>query len=108
MDFFTTAAYAGSGATGSSSGGGNNNWILIVMMVVTFGIFYVLTILPQKKRDKAHKAMIDNLQKNDKVLTVGGIYGVVTAVDAEKGIVTIKIADSTKVDVIKTAIQGKL
>ncbi len=107
MDFFATAAYAEPASTGSSSGGGSG-MILIVMMVVTFGIFYVLTILPQKKRDKAHKAMIDNLQKNDKVLTIGGIYGVVTAVDTEKGVVTIKIADSTKVEVVKTAIQTKL
>lgn len=106
MDFFSTAAYAQS--TAGSSNGGGGSMILIVMMVVTFGIFYVLTILPQRKRDKEHKKMIENLQKNDKVLTVGGIYGVVTSVDREKGIITLKIGDNTKVEVVKTAIQAKL
>ncbi|HEY1405278.1 MAG TPA: preprotein translocase subunit YajC [Spirochaetota bacterium] len=106
MNIFATAAYAQSATPGSSSGGGG--FVLIIMMVVTFGIFYVLTVLPQKKRDKAHKQMIENLQKNDKVLTIGGIYGVITSVDSEKGTYTIKIADNTKVEVVKTAIQTKL
>jgi preprotein translocase subunit YajC len=77
-------------------------------MVLTFVIFYVLTILPQKKKEKEHKKMINNLQKGDKVLTIGGIYGVITGVDAEKGIITIKISDNSKVEIIKSAIQTKV
>ena len=107
MDFFSTAAYAQTAAAGSSNGGGSQ-YIFFIMLIATFGIFYVLMILPQKKKDKEHKKMLANLQKNDKVLTIGGIYGVVTSVDTEKGTLTLKIGDNTKVEVVKTAIQAKL
>jgi len=103
-----TTAYAqtaGGSAAGGAAGGGIS---MIVMMVAIFVIFYLVIFLPQRKKDKAHKKMVNELQKNDKVITTGGIYGIVTAVDSEKGIVTIKIADKTNIEIAKTAIQGKV
>jgi preprotein translocase subunit YajC len=103
MSFFATPAYAQS-ANGGANGSG---WPIIVMMVVIFVIFYVLTVLPQRKRDKAHKKMLESLKKGDKVLTIGGMYGIVASVDNEKGIVTLTI-DKTKIEFTKSSIQAKI
>jgi len=105
MSLFATSAYA-QGAPGLGGAGGGSGFI--IMMVVIFVIFYLLTILPQKKREKAHKKMVEALKKGDKVLTIAGIYGVVVNVDSEKGIVTLKISDTAKVDFTKSSIQAKV
>jgi preprotein translocase subunit YajC len=110
MNLFATAVYAADATApagnGNSAGGGS--WMLILLMAATFVIFYVLMVLPQKKRAKEHKKMIEAIQKGDKVLTTGGIIGVVTGVDAEHGTVTLKIGEGAKVDFIKSAIQSKM
>ena len=102
MDF--GMAYAQGGAPAGQGG----SWSMIIMMVAIFVIFYLIIFLPQRKKDKEHKKMVDALQKGDKVLTSSGIYGVVTGVRPEEGVVTVKIADNTKVDFAKSAIQGKI
>lgn len=101
---FGSMAYAQGGAPAGSGGGIS----MIIMMVVIFVIFYLIIFLPQRKKDKEHKKMINELQKGDKVLTASGMYGVVTGVRPEEGIVTVKIADKTQVDFAKSAIQGKI
>jgi preprotein translocase subunit YajC len=106
MSFLATPAYAQSATGGAAGGMGMGG--LLAMMVIIFGIFYVLTVLPTRKKEKAHKAMLAALQKGDKVLTIGGIFGVVSNVDNEKGIITLTIADKTKVDFTRSSIQAKI
>ncbi len=48
---------------------------MIVWMVVLFGFMYLFMIRPQKKQQKAIKAMLDNLAVGDKVVSIGGIHG---------------------------------
>ncbi len=55
----------------------------IVMMVLMLVIFYFFLIRPQKKREKEMKAMIDALKVGDKIVTIGGIHGKITAVKDE-------------------------
>ncbi len=52
----------------------------LLPLVVLFAIFYFLVIRPQQKQVKKHKEMLDALQKGDKVITTGGIYGKVAEV----------------------------
>ncbi|HTU24061.1 MAG TPA: preprotein translocase subunit YajC [Pirellulales bacterium] len=61
---------------------------------ITF-LFYFLILRPQKQRDSSHRSLIDNLKKNDRVVTIGGIYGTVTNVQRESDEVTIKIDEAT-------------
>jgi preprotein translocase subunit YajC len=103
MSFLSTPAYAQAANGGGAAGG----FGLIAMMVVIFVIFYVLTVLPQRKRDKAHKKMLEALKKGDKVLTIGGMFGIVANVDSEKGIVTLTI-DKVKIDFTRASIQSKV
>ncbi len=73
-------------------------------LLVIFALFYVLLILPMRKRQKAVQQLIENLKKGDRVITNGGLYGEVAAVIGAA--VLLKIADNVKVKVAKSAISG--
>ena len=53
---------------------------MILPLVLMFVVFYFLLIRPQKKKDKKVKEMLAALKNGDRVCTIGGIYGTVTAV----------------------------
>ncbi len=59
---------------------------LIGFMVLMFIMFYFLIIRPQQKRAKNQQAMLSELKRGDKIITIGGIFGVIEALD-EKSIV---------------------
>jgi len=71
----------------------------LVPLVLIFVIFYFLLIRPQQKRAKEHKTMIENLKKGDKIITSGGIYGVIESVGTNT--ITLKVAENTKVKIGK-------
>jgi len=79
-------------------------WFQLLPIALVFGIFYFLLIAPMRKRQKAVQQMVENLKRGDKVVTNGGIYGEVAAV--EGNIVHLKVADSVKLRVAKSAIAG--
>src|SRR4029077_11924594 len=79
-----------------------NPIVSFVPMIVVVGILYFLIIRPQQQQTKDHRRMVENLKTGDRVVTQGGIHGTVTALRA--GIVQVKIADSVRVDVNRTAI----
>src|SRR5437763_1732185 len=58
-------------------GGGG---LLLMPLVLIFGIFYVLLILPQQRKQKRWQAMINDLKTGDKVQTGGGIRGTIIAI----------------------------
>lgn len=73
-------------------------------ILIVFAIFYFLLILPMRKRQKALQATLEALKRGDRVVTNGGLYGEVTAVEGT--VVQLKIADGVKVRVAKSAIAG--
>lgn len=87
-----------------AQGGAGSALVQFVPIIVIFAIFYFLLIAPMRKRQKALAQMIDALKKGDKVVTNGGLYGEVSAV--EGGVVHLRIADNVKVRVAKSAIAG--
>ncbi len=65
---------------GDGSGAGYGSLIgTVLMMVLLFGGFYFMLIRPQKKKDKQVKDMLANLKTGDRICTIGGIYGTITA-----------------------------
>lgn len=77
----------------------------ILVMVVPIGvIFWFLIIRPQRKEAAKRQEMIGAIKKNDRVVTIGGIYGVVTNVQSDKGKVTIRVDDNAKLEVAQSAI----
>lgn len=79
---------------------------MLVMFGVIFGLMYILVLRPQRKKETERLKMLGNIQKNDTVLTSGGIYGVVQQVKDNE--VTLKIDESnnTKIRISKSAIIG--
>lgn len=76
----------------------------MVPYILMFGIFYFVLIAPMRKQQKKTKDMLATLKKGDRVLTSGGIYGTVSQVEDQ--IVWVKIADTVKVKMNRTAITG--
>mgnify|MGYP006187213659 CR=1 FL=1 len=79
-----------------------------IPLILIFVIFYFFLIRPQQKKVKEHKVMVENLKRGDKIVTSGGITGIVERVlDNDK--IEIEIAENIKVEVLKsTGIQGLL
>jgi preprotein translocase subunit YajC len=75
----------------------------VVFIALLFGIFYFLLIRPQQKRYKEYKKMLDSIQKGSRVVTGGGIIGVVSKVEAGD-ILLVEIAPNVKVKVSKASI----
>ena len=79
-----TLAYAADAAQGGATGSGLGS--MLFPLVLMFVIFYFLLIRPQQKKQKEHRNMLQNLKKGDKVITSGGLYGIVVKV-TEKDVV---------------------
>ena len=74
----------------------------LLPIVAIFLIFYFLIIRPQQKQQKEHQKMLDALNKGDRVLTSGGVYGVIVGFRGSD--VELKVADNVKVLVQRSAI----
>jgi len=77
-----------------------------LMLLVAMGfIFYFVMIRPQGKEKKRRRQMLNQLKKNDRVVTIGGIVGTVTTVRDDE--VTLKVDESsnTKITFSRSAIQ---
>ena len=99
---FESIAYAmgaPGGAAGQPAGSGFSG---LFMMVIIFGIFYFILIRPQQKKMKEHKKMVEELKKGDKIITQGGIYGMVE--NAGPNTLSVKIAEGTKVKIARSSV----
>jgi preprotein translocase subunit YajC len=80
----------------------------IIMNIVFIGsmvvIFWFLILRPQKKQQDQRKKMLEAIQRGDRVLTTGGLYGTVKDIKGE--VMVIMIAENVKVEVAKGAIQA--
>ncbi|MBP2663690.1 MAG: yajC: preprotein translocase, YajC subunit [Firmicutes bacterium] len=74
------------------------SWPIVLMGV----IFYFLLYRPQKKEQQRRKELLDSLKKGERIVTIGGLYGTITALSEKT--VTIKIADKVEVDIARTAV----
>lgn len=84
-----------SGIQGFMSNGG----MLIILMIALFAVM----IIPQRKREKKIKDMLANLKPGDRVRTIGGIYGTITAIKDD--VVTISVGpDKVRLVFIRGAI----
>lgn len=92
MNWLVSDAWAQSANGGA---GGPSLLLSLVPFLLIFAVFYFLLILPQQKRQKQLKDMLDQLKKGDKVVTASGIWGTITNIG--KHTVTLQIADNTKI-----------
>lgn len=86
------------GGGGAAGGGGTDPMMLfqsVLPFIAIFVLFYFLLIRPQRREQARRQAMLAAVQKNDRVIAAGGIYGVVTNVHREADEVTIKVDEAT-------------
>ena len=74
----------------------------LVPLVFIFIIFYFLLIRPQKQKEKEHQKMLKSLNKNDEVVTTGGIHG--TVVNVKDRTVVVRIDENVKMEIEKNCI----
>lgn len=79
----------------AAEGPGGDITSMLLMMLPIFVLFYLLFIRPQRKEQSTRQTMLDSMKKNDRIVTVGGILGVVTNVDRDRKEVTIKVDESS-------------
>ena len=75
---------------------------MLIFLVVIFAMFYFVMIRPQRKRQKEQQEMMANLQKGDRVLTIGGIYGVIDSISEDS--LVIKVEGGTTIRVARNAV----
>lgn len=83
---------------------GNPMMQFLPLMVIMFAVMYFLIIRPQKQKEKKRKEMISNVRKQDKVVTAGGVHGVVVSVKENQVIIRIDDAKDVKIKVDKSAL----
>jgi preprotein translocase subunit YajC len=64
-------------------------------LIAVAALFYFLMVRPERRKQATHRALLEGLKKNDRVVTVGGIHGVVINVQREVNEVSIKVDEST-------------
>ncbi|WP_179395962.1 preprotein translocase subunit YajC [Lacticaseibacillus absianus] len=64
---------------------------MIIMMVVLFAFMYFGMMRPQKKQQQKRQEMLSGVKKGDKIITIGGLHGMVDSIDQEAGTVDIDV-----------------
>ncbi len=74
--------------------GGGFGWTILTIWVPIGVVFYLLLIRPQRVEQQKRQAMLDAVKKNDRVVTIGGVYGIVANVQRESDEVTLRIDEN--------------
>lgn len=98
----TGIAHAAAPAAGGAAGG----FASFIPLILIFVVFYFLLIRPQQKQAKQHQAFLNDLKKGNKVVTKGGIHGIITSLTDT--IVTLEVAKDITIKVSRDAIGAPL
>lgn len=77
---------------------------MLLPFILMFVVMYFLMLRPQKKKEKERKALISRIKKNDKVITAGGIHGVIASVRENEVILRIDDAKDVKIKIDRGSI----
>ena len=76
--------------------------VQFIPLALIFIIFYFFLIRPQKLKDKEHQKMLAGIDKNDEVVTLGGIHG--TVVNVKEKTLSLRIDDNVKMEIEKSSV----
>jgi len=81
----------------------NNPQLMSLLYIVAlFAILYFLMIRPQQQRQKKHQEMLKSLKVDDRVITVGGIYGAIVKIKDNS--IILRVADNVRIEFLKSAV----
>ncbi|SFJ17245.1 preprotein translocase subunit YajC [Halobacillus dabanensis] len=78
----------------------------LLPIILMFVIFYFLLIRPQQKKQKQVQQMQSDLQKGDRIITIGGMHGTIHAID--EGTLVISVQDGTQMKFDRSSVREKL
>ncbi len=96
------ATAANSAQQGANQGGGQT---LFIGFIVMLAVFYFVLIRGNRKQQAQKQSLLDNLSKNDKVMTIGGIIGSVVSVRDNEVVLRVDESNNTKMTFLKKSIQ---
>ena len=90
---------------GTSGEEGSSIFPMLIFLALIFGVFYFLMIRPQRKRQKEHSTMVQELQKGDRVITAGGIYGTIESLSEDS--IVLKIESGATIRIARSSVIGQ-
>ncbi len=87
------------------AGEGGGQYTPIIFLVLLFAIFYFLMIRPQRKKQKEHQQMTQELRRGERVITAGGIYGQIESIGDDS--VVLSVESGATIRVARGSIAGK-
>jgi len=89
-----------------NQGGGENLMFFFIMLPAILFLMWFLMVSPQKKQEQRLRNMLNSLEKNDRVMTVGGLIGTVHVIDKDQNEIVLKVddANNTKIRFHLTAV----
>jgi preprotein translocase subunit YajC len=85
-------------------GSSGSSWLSFLPLVAIIAIFYFLILRPQNKKQKETQKMLSALKKGDRVITIGGIHGVIQSV--KESTVIVKVDENTKLELNRGAVSS--
>ena len=80
--------------------------LVFAVLSLALGAYWALVVFPKQRAFKHKQKIVRSFRAGDEVVTYGGIVGRVTAIDAERGISTVEIADGVSIKLLTAALQG--
>jgi preprotein translocase subunit YajC len=102
--FWVDVVHAMAPAQGQGGEGGGNPLGAFIPLILMFAIFYFLLIRPQQKKAKQHRELLSNLKKGDHILTGGGFYGKIVAINGD--VLTVDLGNENKVKINRGFVSG--
>jgi len=87
-----------------SGAGQPGGLVSFLPFAIILGIFYVLILMPMQRRQKKVQEFQEALKVGDKIVTTGGIYGLITRVNDKS--VQLQIADKVRIEISRAAVGG--
>jgi preprotein translocase subunit YajC len=78
----------------------------LLALLLTFGLMWVLLILPQQRKMRQHQVVVASLEAGDEVVTAGGVYGTIISVDEET--LAVEVAPGVVLRVLRSAVSQRI
>ena len=101
----TLLVFIGGCVPAPEGGEGGFDWTIIIFLLLIFGVFYFLIIRPQRRRQKQHDELMQELKRGEKVITSGGIYGVVESISDDS--IVLKIESGASIRIARGSLAGQ-
>jgi preprotein translocase subunit YajC len=104
MNSFVFSLLMGAGGAPAEGAGSSSFITTLIPFALIILIFYFLIIRPQNKKQKETQRMLNALKKGDKIITAGGIHGVIQSV--KEGSVIVRVDENTKIEFSRGSISS--